>query len=164
MDQAAGPRLLVTLADVSNSALQTLWSPSVVGAFGSALELRTKVRRLLPGAPWPGLGAGGFRFVAASGDVSLLPSRCRRRSLVNLQVGPVLSLPAPSPRRHHCGPAARCWDPDPGSRPSAGYQEPISGHRQERCPARPSLLPRSPCWGGVASPDLSRHTWDPSAS
>lgn len=108
---------------------------------------------LLPGAPWPGLGAGGFRFAAAASDVSLLPSYCRR-SLGKLQVGPAPSLPAPGRRLHHCEPAVGCWDPDPGLRPSAGYQEPISDRRQERCPARPALLLRSPCRGGVASPDL----------
>lgn len=92
---------------MSNGALQTLWSPGVVGAFGSALEPQAKVSRLLPGAPWPGLGAGGFRFAAASGDVSLLPScRCRLRSLVKLQVGPAPSPSVPVPRLHPRGPAA----------------------------------------------------------
>lgn len=58
---------------MSNSPLQTLWSLGVVKAFGSALEPGAKVSCLLPGAPWPDLGAGGFRFAAAGGDVSFAP-------------------------------------------------------------------------------------------
>lgn len=91
---------------MSNSAFQTL----VIGCgrpFGSALEPEAKVSPLLPGAPWPDLGAGGFRFAAAGGDVSLLLSCCcRRRSLVKLQVGPAPSPPAPGPRLHPRWPAA----------------------------------------------------------
>lgn len=89
VDQAVGHRVSVTLADGCPRVPSRLWSLGVVKAFRSALEPRAKVSRQLPGAPWPGLGAGGFRFAAAGGDVSLLPScrHCRRRrSLVKLQV------------------------------------------------------------------------------
>lgn len=99
----------VTLADGCPRVPSRLWSLGVVRAFRSALEPRAKVSRQLPGAPWPGLGAGGFRFAAAGGDVSLLPScrHCRRRrSLVKLQVGPEPSPPVPGRRLHPRGPAA----------------------------------------------------------
>lgn len=87
---------------MSSSALQTLWSPGAVGAFGSALEPGAKVSRLLPGAPWPGLGAGGFRFAAAGGDVSLPPDLLPPPPLPSQAAGgpravPACSRPAPAP-------------------------------------------------------------------
>lgn len=65
------------------------------GSLGSALEPQAKVSRLLPGAPWPGLGARGFRCTAAGGDALLLGSS-RRFSTTQLQVGltPFRLLPA----------------------------------------------------------------------
>lgn len=118
------------------------------GSHGSALEPQAKVSRLLPGAPWPGLDARGFRCTAAGGDALLLRSS-RGVSTIQLQVGPASFSPAPRPRLHPRGPAAGYWGFDTSPRPSARPPEAAGGRGQGRCLARPALFPRSPSWGGV---------------
>lgn len=140
----------ITLADgwptePSRQSGRRVWS----GSLGSALEPQAKVSRLLPGAPWPGLGARGFRCAAAGGDALLLESSCRF-STTQLQVGLTPFSPALRRSLHLREPAVRYWGLDPDQRSSARPPlEPAGGRGQGRRLARPALLPRSPGWGGV---------------
>lgn len=132
------------------------------GSLGSALEPQAKVSWLLPGAPWPGLGARGFRCTAAGGDALLLGSS-RRFSTTQLQVGLTRFSPAPRRRLHLREPAGGYW----GLIQSSGLQlaplEPAGSRGQGRRLARPALLPRSPGWGGVSLQIFPLHTWNSSS-
>lgn len=136
------------------------------GSLGSALEPQAKVSRLLPGAPWPGLGARGFRCTAAGGDALLLGSS-RRFSTTQLQVGltPFRLLPA-----------GACTSVSLQADTGASIQS--SGLQLAPPPPSPSLLVsagKGDVWPGLpCCPDpqagaesLSRssplHTWNSSA-
>lgn len=116
----------VTLADgwptePSRQSGRRVWP----GSLRSALEPQAKVSQLLPGAPWPGLGARGFRCTAAGGDALLLgSSRCFFTT--QLQVGLSAFSPAPRQLLHLRKPAAGYRGLDPDQRPSARPHPPWS--------------------------------------
>lgn len=136
------------------------------GSLGSALEPQAKVSRLLPGAPWPGLGARGFRCTAAGGDALLLGSS-RRFSTTQLQVGLTPFSPAPRRRLHLREPAGRYWGLDPEQRPSA--RPPPSPRacwypRARATSGQACPVAQIPRLGRSHSPDLPPlHTWNSSA-
>lgn len=125
------------------------------GSLGSALEPQAEVSRLLPGAPWPGLGARGFRCTAAGCDALLLRSS-RGFSTTQLQVGPASFSPAPRPRLHPRGPAARCWGLDSGPRPFSSSSGACWWLRARAMPGQACPLPQIPRLGRSHSPDFPR--------
>lgn len=135
------------------------------GSLGSALEPQAKVSRLLPGAPWPSLGARGFRCTAAGGDALLLGSS-RRFSTTQLQVGLTPFSPAPRRRLHLCEPADRYWGLDPEQRPSARPPSPrsllVSAGKGDVWPGLP-CCPDPQAGAESLSRSSPLHTWNSSA-
>lgn len=153
----------VTLADgwptePSRQSGRWVWP----GSLRSALEPQAKVSRLLPGAPWPGLGAQGFRCTAAGGDALLLgSSRCFLTT--QLLVGLTPFSPAPRQRLHLRKPAAGYRGLDPGQRPSARPPGACWWPRARATSGQACPVAQIPMLGRSHSPDLPpRHTWNSS--
>lgn len=113
--------------------------------------------RLLPGAPWPGLGARGFRCTAAGGDALLLgSSRCFLTT--QLQVGLTPFSPAPRQRLHLCKPAAGYRGLDPDQRPSARPPGACWWPRARATSGQACPVAQIPMLGRSHSPDLPLYT------
>ncbi|KAH0512641.1 TATA element modulatory factor [Microtus ochrogaster] len=121
------------------------------------VQLRAKVSQLLPGAPWPGLDARGFRCTAAGGDALLLgSSRCFFTT--QLQVGLTPFSPAPRQRLHLRKPAAGYRGLDPDQRSSAHPPGACWWPRARATSGQACPVAQIPMLGRSHSPDLPLYT------